>query len=174
MYGNNPYAMNNPYINNFNRQLNIDTIDNEMANLQKLKTQLTQQPQQQTPNINQTFQLAPSSNNMGIKYVNSIEDVEKELTLVETAFISADLSKMFIKNAKGEIRTFLLEEQLPIDDKDVLIQQLKNENEKLRGMINYDTTSINDESVDTNADKSIKTKTTTNVSTTRKSKSKSK
>lgn len=182
---NNPYI--NPYVNTYTQQPmnNMQQINNyddylkylekEKERVEKSKEQYMNRMQNQQPTLNQTIQLAPTNQNVGIKYVNSIEDVRNELTLVETPFITTDFSQMFIKNAKGEIRTFLIEEQIPKDEKDTLIEKLKNENEKLKGMIkNESTNATNDEECDTTIDKPTKTKTTSNVSVSRTSKSRAK
>ena len=70
---------NNPYMNGYNpnlmQQSINDKIDNEIAKLQQMKNHNTNQPA-----INQTFQLAPNSN--GIKFVNNIDDVQKEFKLL--------------------------------------------------------------------------------------------
>lgn len=180
---NSPYIPN--YSNGYNQQVNnipqtnnydeyIKYLDKEKERVEKSKEQYINRYQQQPTSINQTFQLAPNNTN-GIKHINSIEDVEKELTLVETAFVTNDYTQLFIKNAKGEIRTFDMFEVIPKDEKDEIIEQLRNENKKLKGMIDSEpTNATNDEECDTTIDKSTKTKTTSNVSVSRTSKTKSK
>lgn len=148
----------------------IKTIEKEEELLKKKKENYLNRYQQQ-PAINQTIQLAPNGNN-GIKYVNSIEDVKREFTIVDTAFITNDYKQMYIKNAKGEIRPFEIKEIIPKDEKDILIEKLMSENEKLKGMINDESTS--ERSSDTTIDEPIKTKSTSNVSVSRTSKAKSK
>jgi len=181
----------NPYMNTYNQPIGysqpmnyvsqplnsddyIKFLEKEKERVEKSKEQYMNRMQQQ-PTLNQTIQLAPTNQNVGIKYVNSIEDVKKELTLVETPFITTDFSQMFIKNAKGEIRTFFIEEQIPKDEKDIIIEQLRSENDKLKGMIeNEPSDEHDDEECDTTIDKPTKTKTTSNVSNARTSKTKSK
>lgn len=148
----------------------IKTIEKEEELLKKKKENYLNRYQQQ-PAINQTIQLAPNGN-AGIKYVNSIEDVKREFTIVDTAFITNDYTQMYIKNAKGEIRPFEIKEIIPKDEKDILIEKLMSENEKLKGMINDESTS--ERSSDTTIDEPIKTKSTSNVSVSRTSKAKSK
>ena len=180
---NNPYIPN--YNNGYNQQINnipqtnnydeyIKYLDKEKERVEKSKEQYINRYQQQPTSINQTFQLAPNNAN-GIKHINSIEDVEKELTVVETAFVTNDYTQLFIKNAKGEIRTFDMFEVIPKDEKDEIIEQLRSENNKLKGMIkNESTNATNDEQGNATIDKSTKTKTTSNVSVSRTSKAKSK
>ena len=115
---------NNSYMSNYNpnvMQQNLnDKIDNEIAKLQQMKNHNISQPA-----INQTFQLAPNSN--GIKFVNDIEDVQKEFAISETPFFNKDYSMLWIKNAKGEIRIFELNEIIPKDEKDLLIDKLQSQ-----------------------------------------------
>ena len=86
------------------------------------------QPQQ--PAINQTFQLA--NNQSGIKFVDTIDDVVKEQIFNDTPFFSKDMSVLWIKNIKGEIKSYSLEEIIQKDEKDIEIELLKNEIEKLK------------------------------------------
>lgn len=180
---NNPYI--NPYVNTYTQQPmnNMQQINNyddylkylekEKDRVEKTKEQYMSRYQQPTV-INQTFQSSPNSV-AGLKHVNSIEDAEKELTVVETAFVKDDYMQLFIKNAKGEIRTFDMFEVIPKDEKDEIIEQLRSENEKLKGMIkNESANATNDEECDTTIDKPTKTKATSNVSVSRTSKTKSK
>lgn len=157
----------NPYMSSFNSQANIDRINAQMAELEKMKQQIQQPPQQQiTPNINQTFQLAPTSNN-NIKYANNIEDVNKEFVIVETPFFTKDFSQMWLKNPKGEVKIYELNEIIPKDDKDILISSLQMQIEELRKEINKNAKSTN-----TNDDESNSSKESTDVSISRTSKKK--
>lgn len=179
---NNPYTSN--YMQNYNQQNFNDRIDSEIAKLQQMKTNINQQQaNQQPPAINQTIQLAPTNNN-GLKIVSGIEDVQKELTITETPFVNVDYSTLWIKNAKGEIRTFNLEEIKPKDKKDAIIEDLQfqiyNLSNKIKELSSNEQ--WNDESNVENRneheseqlDESTKAKTTSNVSNVRTSKSKSK
>lgn len=172
---------NNPYMQNYNpniMQQNInDKIDSEIAKLQQMKNHNTNQPA-----INQTFQLAPNSN--GIKFVNDIEDVQKEFAISETPFINKDYSTLWIKNAKGEIRIFELNEVIPKDDKDILIEKLQlqidNLSNQIKEMNNNEQYYVksNDENRDEYESEqlieSTKSSKSSNVSSNRTSKSKSK
>ena len=125
-----------PNMNNmFNSQNSIDKINTQLAELERMKQQLQQAMQ---PSINQTFQLAPQ--NSPLKVVDKIEDVEKELAITDTAFVNKDYSILWIKNNKGEIRTFNIEEVKPKDEKDALIEKLQSQvyqlNSKLEEMNN--------------------------------------
>lgn len=117
---------NNPYLNNLN--LN-DRIDNEIERLKQMKSQV-----QQPAPITQNFQLAPTHN--GIKYANTIDDVKKEIVYFDTPFFSRDLSVLWVKNNKGDIKAYELKEIVQKDDKDIQIEYLMDEIDKLKGMIN--------------------------------------
>jgi hypothetical protein len=152
----------------YNPQITAERIDSQIAQLQQMKTQL---PQANAPTaINQTFQLAPTSASL-IRYVNSLDDVNKELIIGETPFFSKDMSVLWVKDTKG-IRTYELKEIIPKDEKDIQIEFLQAEIEKLKkGMINNEQSDTNDistkiESNPTRDDESVGT-------TTKKSKSSS-
>ena len=57
---------NNPY-NAYNQQANLERINSQIAELEKIKQQLSQNPMPQATNLTQNFQLAPANNN-SIKY----------------------------------------------------------------------------------------------------------
>jgi len=118
----------NPY-NPYNPQATVDNIDEQINRLQKLKTQV-QQPNQQ-PAINQTFQLAPTNNNI-IRFANSIDDVQREMINGDTPFFSKDMSIVWIKNIKGDIKTYELTEIIAKDEKDIQIALLQGEIDELR------------------------------------------
>lgn len=115
---------NNPYNINLN-----DRIDNEIEKLKQMKANI-QQPMQP---ITQNFQLAPTHS--GIKYVNTIDDVKKEIVYMDTPFFSKDLSVLWVKNIKGDIKAFELKEIIQKDDKDLQIEYLQEQIEELKGMI---------------------------------------
>lgn len=124
----------NPYLNSYNPQANLDRINNQIAELEKLKSQIPLSNQMVAPTqpaINQTFQLAPN-NQSGIKFVEQFADVGKELVIGDTPFFSRDFSQMWLKNAKGEIRTFELKEIIAKDEKDLVIDDLRRQIEEMR------------------------------------------
>ena len=145
---------NNPYMNynqNMNQQSINERIDNQIAQLQQMKEQIKNQPTA----INQTFQLAPSHQS-GMRYANTIDDVNKEIVYADTPFFSKDMSVLWIKNNKNDIKTYELNEILPLDSKDVQIQYLQSQIEELKGMIKNDANVTNDvaeqSSTDTSTD----------------------
>ena len=147
---------NNPYYSNYNMQTSLDNINNNIAELERLKAQM--QNRQNQPAINQTFQLAPTSS---IKYANTIEDVQKEMVVGDTPFFSKDLSVVWIKNAKGDIKSYELNEILLRDDKDIMIESLQKQINDLKGM-------IKDEH-DANTNEPVESKKPTSISNNRTS-----
>lgn len=127
---NNPYLQNYP--NNFNQQSMNDRIDNQIAQLQQMKEQIKSNynQQQHQPAINQTFQLAPNGMNT-IKYASTIDEVNREVVYGDTPFFTKDMSLVWIKNAKGEIKTYELVQIINRDDKDIQIEYLQTQIEEL-------------------------------------------
>lgn len=115
----NPYLQGN-YITELQNMR--DRIDNQ---IQQVQSQQMPQP------ITQNFQLAPSVNNF--RLVNSLEDVQKELVVTDTYFLSKDYSNMWLKTTKGEIRTFTVNEVIPKDERDLLIEDLQKQIKELKG-----------------------------------------
>lgn len=154
---------NNPYM--YNPQANIDRINNQIAELERMKSQI---PQQVPTNLTQNFQLAPQNREV-IRYANSIDDVQKEIIIGETPYFSKDMSVVWIKNNKGEIKTFELNEIVPKDEKDIKIELLQAQIEELKkGMKENASTSY------ANVDESVEDEEPTNVSNGRTSTKKSK
>ena len=121
---NNPYMAN--YQSNFTQQSLNEKIDSEIERLKQMKTNM-QQPVQP---ITQNFQLAPSHS--GIRYANSLEEVNKEMIYADTPFFSKDLSVMWLKSAKGDIKAYELKEIVQKDEKDILIDSLQMQLDELR------------------------------------------
>lgn len=146
----------NPYMpQTFNRQEAVDRINANMNELERLKQQL-QQPPQQPANLTQNFQLAPQNRDV-IKYATSIDEVSRDMVIGDTPYFSKDMSVVWIKNTKGEIKTYELTEIIPKDSKDLQIELLQSQIEELKGMINNEriNSNVNAEQDETN--------TTTNV-----------
>ena len=125
---------NNPYMNGYNPQMTIDRINEQMNELNKIKQQL-QQPAQQPTNLTQNFQIAPN-NRETMKYASSMEEVQREMVIGDTPFFSKDMSVVWIRNAKGEIKTYELNEIIAKDDKDIQIELLQAQINEMKGMIN--------------------------------------
>lgn len=148
----------NPYINTYNPQPALDRINSQMAELERMKQQL-QQPMQQPTNLTQNFQISPNNNSV-IKYANSIDEVQKDMVLGDTPYFSKDMSVVWIKNTKGDIKTYALEEIIQKDEKDLIIESLKIQVDELRKEMKENAKSIDDD-----VNESIKIKKSSNVST---------
>ena len=118
--------------------------DNYLRQLYNMQNDINSQIQQaermrQQPALTQNFQIAPASNNF--KLVKGEEDVEKELVITDTYFLTNSLENLWIKNPRGEIRTFRLEEIVAKDEKDIMIENLQKQIDELKGSVkNVDTT----------------------------------
>lgn len=160
--------MYNPYTNNvYNPQASIDRINNQIAELEKLKSQIPQP--NNPPAINQTFQLAPNNQNV-IKYANSMEEVQKNIVIGDTPYFSNDMSVVWIKDTKGEIKTYELKEIVPKDEKDIQIEYLQAQLKELKGMINNESNA----NIDEPTTKSSTSKESSDISKVSKSKKESK
>lgn len=157
---------NNPYFNQYQQDLlNMrERIDRQLQQAQP------QQMQHQVP-ITQNFQLAPTQSGNGIKYVNSIDDVKKELVFVDTLFVNKEYTTLWYKNASGEVKTYELKEIIEMDEKDRKIADLTSkidmlERELKREMMNNATTS----NVDANVNATIADTKPTGISNDKPSK----
>ncbi len=120
----------NPYSN----QPNIDRINAQMQELEQMKQRL-QQPTQVPTNLTQNFQIAPTNREI-IRYATSMEEVQRDMVIGDTPYFSKDMSVVWIKNAKGEIKTYELTEIIPKDDKDLKIEVLQSQIQELRKELN--------------------------------------
>lgn len=140
---------NNPYGVNYNTQTQNNNIDQNYLNMldkeeEKIKNMRNNYMNRyQQPAINQTIQLAPN-NGCTMRYANTIDDVNKETIYVDTPFFSKDMSVLWLKNAKGDIKTYELNEIVPLDEKDIQIQYLQSQIEELKGMIKNESNVTND------------------------------
>lgn len=134
-----PYYQNNQYyMQNMQDLQNMkERIDSQMKQMQQFNQNQMQQPQ--IPQVNQTFQLAPNptNNELESKYVNNIDEVRNTFVMKTGVFVNKDFTSLWIKNTNGDIKTFELNEVIEQDPKDVEIQNLKNEIERMKGMISY-------------------------------------
>lgn len=157
---------NNPYMNVYNQQMSIDKLNEQINNLEKMRNQL-QQPVQQPTNLTQNFQLAPTNRDV-IRYATSIEEVQRDMVLGDTPYFSKDMSIVWIKNTKGDIKTYELNEIIAKDDKDIQIELLQAQINEMKGMI--ESAKSNDEYIN----EPIKSEKSTNVSNVRTSTKKAK
>lgn len=161
---------NNPYVSPYNPQPTLDRINAQINELEKMKTQMQQPVQAPPTNLTQNFQLAPTNREV-IKYANSMEEVQRDIVIGDTPYFSKDMSVVWVKNTKGEIKTYELNEIIPKDNKDLQIEYLQAQIEELKKeMKNYEPANV----VDEPTSKSIESEKPTNVSTISKSNKKSK
>lgn len=119
-----------PSVNNYyNRQETVDRINAQQNELERMKQQL-QQPQQPT-NLTQNFQIAPQNHDV-IRYASSMDEVQRDMVIGDTPYFSKDMSVVWIKNTKGEIKTYELNEIIPKDEKDLKIEYLQAQIEELK------------------------------------------
>ena len=138
--------------------MTIDRINGQIAELERMKQQLPQQ----VP-ITQNFQLAPQS---GMKHANSIEEVQKEIVYSDTPFFSNDLSVLWIKNTKGDIKSYELKEIVEKDEKDLIIESLQLQINEMKEKMKYAESNIS------NVNESNEDEESSNVSSNRTSKKK--
>lgn len=148
---------NTPYINAYNPQASIDRINTQIAELEKMKAQIPSTPVQQPTNLTQNFQLAPQTQG-AMRYAESIEEVKKDLVIGDTPFFSKDMSVLWIKNGKGDIKAYTLAEIIEKDEKDLQIEFLQAQIEELKkGMIvNESNDEHFDESIESEKPSSLK------------------
>lgn len=160
----------NPYMpQTFNRQEAVDRINANMNELERLKQQL-QQPQQVQQPITQNFQLAPQNRDV-IKYATSIDEVNRDMVIGDTPYFSKDMSVVWVKNTKGEIKTYELAEIIPKDEKDIKISYLEAQIEELKKGMKLNESDAN---VVESIANTTESKATSDVSTISKSNKKSK
>ncbi len=130
-----------PSINNYyNRQETVDRINAQQNELERMKQQL-QQPQQPT-NLTQNFQIAPQNHDV-IRYAASMDEVQRDMVIGDTPYFSKDMSVVWIKNTKGEIKTYELNEIIPKDEKDLKIEYLQAQIEELKKGMKKDESNTN-------------------------------
>ena len=133
---------NNPYMTAYSPQASIDKINEQINNLEKMRNQI-QQPIQPT-NLTQNFQLAPTNRDM-MRYASSIEEVQRDMVIGDTPYFSKDMSVVWIKNQKGNIKTYELNEIVPKDEKDLQIEYLQEQIKELKGMFKNEQSIRNDD-----------------------------
>lgn len=154
------YGYNNP-------QLNLERINSQMAELEKLRQQIQQQSMSQPTNLTQNFQITPT-NTYNMRYAKSLDEVNKSVVYTETPFFSNDMSVVWIKDSKNNIKTYELNEIIPKDEKDIMIENLQMQINEMKGMIENaksnesDNAKYNEHVADTT--KEVKSSGSTNVS----------
>lgn len=141
MYGNSYY----------NNQVNLDRINNQINELEKIRNQL-QQPLPQPTNLTQNFQLTPNVN--PLRYATSMDEVKRENVNSDTPFFSKDMSVVWIKGTKGDIKTYELTEIIPKDEKDLKIEYLQLQIEQMKKGMMKDESNSNTVESDSDATQS--------------------
>lgn len=139
------------YGNPYNNQMYMQDLQGLRDRIDRQMQMANQnQPQTQTPQINQNFQITPTQNNneMQAKYVNDIDDVKNTFVMNIGLFINKQMSNLWIKDVRGDIKTFKLEEVIERDEKDIEIENLKQEIEKMKDMISKTTTTSKKETLE--------------------------
>ena len=94
---------NSPFNNVYTPQANIDRINNQINELERMRSQYQQQSNQpQATNLTQNFQLAPVNREV-IRYANSIDDVQRDMVIGDTPYFSKNMDVVWVKNIKGDI-----------------------------------------------------------------------
>lgn len=152
----------------YNPQVSLDRINNQIAELEKMRSQI-QQPINPPTSLTQNFQIAPT-NRDAIRYASSIEEVQKDMVMGDTPYFSKDMSIVWVKNTSGLIKTYELNEIVPKDEKDLQIEFLMGQIEELKEKVNNEQYVTNDDEADddgnyTENDKPTRTTTKENKST---------
>lgn len=126
----------------FNSVPSVDRIDAQINELKKIKEQM-QKPVQPPTSLTQNFQLAPSTRET-LKYADSIDEVQNDIVGGDMPYFSKDMSVLWLKNSKGIIKTYELNEIVPKDEKDLQIEFLQAQIDELkRGINNYEQCDTN-------------------------------
>lgn len=142
---------NNPFLSSYNAQASIDRINTQIAELEKMKQQLPQ-PNGTPTNLTQNFQISPNGTTM--KYADSIEEVQKDIVVGDTPYFSKDMSVLWIKNTKGDVKSYELTEIVQKDEKDLQIEFLQAQIESMKKEMNKNESSSSDDAESTESKKS--------------------
>lgn len=129
---------------NYNSQYYMQDLQGMRDRIDKQLMQMQQVSQPQQIPITQNFQLAPSQNGSSIKYVENIDDVRRELVFGDTLFVNKSYSTMWLKNARGEVKTYELKEVVIIDERDAQIKNLTSQIEELKKELSSYATNVNE------------------------------
>lgn len=122
-------------MNGYNQLSSIDRqILEERNKINELEKQRIQAQYAQPTILNQTIQTGPG--NSGIRYAESVDDVNREMIFVDTLFVNKEFTNMWYKTPQGKVRPFLLEEIVPKDEKDLRIESLEKQVKELLEMRN--------------------------------------
>ena len=119
--------MYNPY----NQNMYMQDLQNMRDRIDRQMQQISQPQNNHQAPITQNFQIASNQNTNGIKYVDTEEQVKKELVFADTLFVNKDYTLMWLKNTSGSIKTYELNEVIELDEKDRKIADLEAKLDKL-------------------------------------------
>lgn len=159
---------NNPYVSSYNPQPSLDRINAQINELERMKEQMQRPIQTQPTNLTQNFQLAPTNRDV-IRYAGSMDEVQRDMVIGDTPYFSKDMSVVWIKNTKGEIKTYELKEIVQKDEKDLMIENLQYQISELRKEMKENAKSSSND-----VDEPTESKKSTDVSISRTSTKKSK
>jgi len=159
---------NNPYVSSYNPQPSLDRINAQINELERMKEQMQRPVQTQPTNLTQNFQLAPTNRDV-IRYAGSMDEVQRDMVIGDTPYFSKDMSVVWIKNTKGEIKTYELKEIVQKDEKDLMIENLQYQISELRKEMKENAKSSSND-----VDEPTESKKSTDVSIPRTSTKKSK
>ena len=144
-----------------------ERIDKQMQQIQQFNQ--NQMQQQQPVPITQNFQLAPNPTNYELesKYANNIDEVRNTFVMKTGVFVNKDFTSMWVKNTNGDIKTYELNEVIEQDPKDIEINNLKQELQRMKEMIVNESNVNNSDFNEPN-----ESKTTTKLSSRSKSNAK--
>ena len=145
----------------YSPQVSVDRINAQITELEKMKQQM-QTPITQPTSLTQNFQIAPTNREI-IRYAGSMEEVERDMVVGDTPYFSKDMSVVWIKDVKGNIKTYELTEIIQKDEKDMQI-------EILMAKINELERKIIDEPSNEYVDEPIKDEKSTGFQTIRRNK----
>lgn len=137
-------------------QQNLMNLRNDIDNR---LNQMYSQNQQPAP-ITQNFQIAPSTNNNGIQFVENDEQVKKALVFNDSLFVNKNFNTLWFKNVSGSVKKYELKEIVELDEKDVMIAELMAKIKKL------ESGEINESNVENDVT-TIATKKSSNVRTSK-------
>lgn len=148
-------------MNGYNTQFyNYDRqIQEERNKIAELERQKMQSLYTQPTILNQTIQAGPQAS--GIRYAESIDDVHREMAFADTLFVNKAFTNMWYKKPTGEVKTYLLEEFIPKDEKDIRIEALENEIKMLKESKNESNRSNDNSTIESTVPTTI-SKTRTN------------
>lgn len=129
------YGMYNPYGNP------IDRIDNQIKELENLRKNYQNMPQQQP--IQNIINTNGSQMEFEARILNENENPNEILVQRKTMFFEPKKGKLYIKELNGDIKEY--DVVLPLDEKDLKIQELERRLNELSNAYEHGTT--NEENV---------------------------